>query len=144
MSSSKPDNDGIPLTTVVHDPSRPLAHAHSNLESPTSETGHTSDDDLARVPTITRHPSHNLFLTSPHLVGSIASGAHYSGALSPESHHGDARASVHLKRTLSRPGGAHLVEEPFQAVMADVEEASHPRLPLPQGETLERCGLLTW
>ncbi|KAI0818846.1 hypothetical protein BC629DRAFT_679762 [Irpex lacteus] len=65
-------------------------------------------------------------LSSPHLVGSIASGAHYAGALSPtkhsEEHGGESKLSLRHVRSRSRSGKEPAVEEAYREVLNDLEE----------------------
>lgn len=70
---------------------------------------------------MTYHPAPLLRLPSPDFLNPVASGAHYSGALSPppSEHisHLDSR-----KRSLSMTGDDPMVEELYKDVLNDLEE----------------------
>ncbi|KAI0085470.1 hypothetical protein BDY19DRAFT_896653 [Irpex rosettiformis] len=63
---------------------------------------------------------------SPHILESIASGAHYSGALSPTQkqtdEHVEGKLMLRHVRSLSRSGKEPAVEEAYRDVMNDLEE----------------------
>ena len=66
-------------------------------------------------------------LQSPHILGSIASGAHYAGALSPTKQtdeHFEGRLTLRHVRSMSRSGKEPVVEETYRDVMNDLEEVS--------------------
>ncbi|KAI0687180.1 hypothetical protein BC835DRAFT_1419951 [Cytidiella melzeri] len=120
MSSSRSesnDDGALPPTAIVHEsPHVHRAQSRSDTERSASPP---------RSPTITRHPARLLSLPTPHLVGSIASGAHYAGALSPPHNHlehGDAMVSVHHRRSFSRGGHDLAVEQAYSTVLADLEQ----------------------
>lgn len=105
----------------------PLMHqvaAGSSIRRTQSRAETSRSTSPARVPTITRHPSHMLALPTPDLVGSIASGAHYAGALSPTHPHFDSKHSAHHRRSASLNADDPAIERSYADVMVDFEEVS--------------------
>lgn len=95
--------------------------ASSMTTQPPQDPQHGRGRSPVRAPTMTYHPAPLLRLPSPDFLNPVASGAHYSGALSPppSEHisHFDSR-----KRSLSMTGDDPMVEELYKDVLNDLEE----------------------
>lgn len=83
---------------------------------------HSSPEvSVQRAPILTNHPSRSITLPSPEFFGSIASGAHYAGALSP-THVEHSTGHLPHKRAPSLGADDPIVHETYQGVLEDVKE----------------------
>ncbi|PSR88889.1 hypothetical protein PHLCEN_2v5038 [Hermanssonia centrifuga] len=76
---------------------------------------------VQRAPILTNHPSRSITLPSPEFFGSIASGAHYAGALSP-THVEHSTSHLPHKRAPSLGADDPIVHETYRGVLEDVKE----------------------
>ncbi|GJE97089.1 hypothetical protein PsYK624_132990 [Phanerochaete sordida] len=84
-----------------------------------------ADPHTARAPTLTHHNLHTL--NPPHFVNSIATGAHYAGALSPPAHEHNAHGE-HGHRSQSMTGNDPAMLELYKDVLQDIEDLFCARL----------------
>lgn len=120
-SSKDPERTRPPPTVIQNSTRNGRANSTTFKLQPTSTRG------SVKAPTITRHPSKIIALPTPDLVGSIASGAHYAGALGsppPQSEHDYGKQKKH-RRSLSVSADDPVVDQSYREVMNDLEEASN-------------------
>ena len=98
----------------------------SSVRSTSFDSQHSPTRSPVRAPTITRHSSRMIALPTPDLVGSIASGAHYAGGLSPPPHleHFEHPKPRLHRRSLSVSADDPVVHQAYEEVMRDLEEVS--------------------
>ena len=73
---------------------------------------------------MTHHHSHSLSLVlpTPEILGSVAGGAHYAGALSPHDKHVHPSHIEKHKRSFSLSADDPMLEEAYRGVMQDLQE----------------------